>query len=215
METRSFASVVVDEPSEAVVNEKKDKNIVWFGSSRSSVLDVNKIEKETNMKLKRVRAIEILPNQHLDSPEDNFTEIVPKVVQEEGPDVVILEAGDHEIDELNVNEAISDRSRSIDEYKKDWISKVKEDSTNVFSIAQKALEKAPNAKVVILKKIPHNDLQKLDPLKVKSILSEFANGVYDHLWIEQGCPKNISIVSLDDLNSTKGRVQKKKVGIFQ
>ena len=78
-----------------------------------------------------------------------------------------------------------------------------EDSSNIFNIAQKVLDISPDTKVAILKQIPQHDIHKSDPFGIKAHLSEFANNVYDHLWIDKGCPTNIRVVSLENLNASQ------------
>ena len=50
--------------------------------------------------------------------------------------------------------------------------------------------------MVILKRLPRFDRSATDLINIKSNLSEFANMVYDQLWIQRGCPERIHIVEL-------------------
>ena len=90
-----------------------------------------------------------------------------------------------------------DSSKSMDEYKKEWFNQVETDSINLFSIAEKAIEKKPNLSVIIVKRLPRYDRSSKDILGIKSKLSAFGNTVYDQLWMRRGCPKNIHIVELN------------------
>ena len=92
-----------------------------------------------------------------------------------------------------------DPSNSIEEYKAEWTRKVKDDSTNLFNLAKAAVEMKPDMEVIIVKRLPRYDLKSQDPIHIKQSLSELSNSVYDQLWLENGGPTNIHIVSLDKM----------------
>ena len=79
---------------------------------------------------------------------------------------------------------------------------MEKDSTNLFNIAQNAIEKKPELKVIIIKRLQRYDPVSADPQGIKHKLSKFANDVYDQLWFKRGGPKNIFVVDID-LQCTK------------
>ena len=75
----------------------------------------------------------------------------------------MLQTGGIEITNINVNSALMDASKDIKEYKKEWFNKVKDDSKQLLSIAQNALENNKKLeKVIILKRLPRYDRSSAD-----------------------------------------------------
>ena len=97
-----------------------------------------------------------------------------------------------------------DTKTSIDDYKKEWFNQVEQDSKNLFLIAEDAIKKRPDLKIVIIKRVPRFDRSTKDIIGIKSKLSNYANTVLDQLWIKSGSPSNILIVELQ-LNIEKSR----------
>ena len=86
-----------------------------------------------------------------------------------------------------------DAEKDIEEYKKDWFSKVGEDSLNIFTIAEESLEAHSNIEsVIIVKKLPRYDRSRDALSGIKSQLSQYANSVYNQVWL-----KNIYFVDID------------------
>ena len=69
----------------------------------------------------------------------NLTAVVPDVVKKEDTDVLVIQAGDIELTNIDVVKAIDDEDKGIDEYKKEWYLKAEKDSENLFSIAESAI----------------------------------------------------------------------------
>ena len=130
---------------------------------------------------------------------EQLSKISPKVIKKEKPDAIVLQTGSIEITNINVKNALMDSDKSIEEYKQEWTKKVKEDSTNLFNIAKKALDIKSDMEVVIVKRLPRYDPKSEDPFHIKQSMSEYANSVYDQLWFEHGGPKNIHIVALEKI----------------
>ena len=74
---------------------------------------------------------------------------------------------------------------------------VEDDSECVFNIAREATEKFKGLQVVILKRFPRYDNKADDPLQCKKKLSNYANGIYDHMWVKNGSPNNIHVVNVE------------------
>ena len=95
-----------------------------------------------------------------------------------------------------------DTNKDIETYKKQWFNQVEQDSKNLFEIAEDAIKKKPDLKVIIVKRLPRSDRSSQDIIGIKQKLSEFANSVYDQLWIKSCSPANINIIQLQ-LNEGK------------
>ena len=129
--------------------------------------------------------------------------VVPKVIETEDVETLVLETGSIEITNINVNKAVNDPKKNIEEYKKLWFAKVENDSANLFEVAEDALKRSTSLKkVIIVKRLPRFDPSKDDVLGIKSELSIYANTCYDQLWVKKGRPENIHIVQLDGLDSS-------------
>ena len=74
---------------------------------------------------------------------------------------------------------------------------MEEDSCSVFGIAQEAIKKNNDLKVIIVKRLPRHDKRSCDLLGIKSELSHFANTAYDQLWLKSGSPQNIKIIDVE------------------
>ena len=180
--------------------KKKNKNlvkhkVVWVGTSISKAVDKKKFEKDLNVDMTVAKAHCIKEEGH--NEESNFSAIVPEIVQKDGADTIVLQAGSIEITNLDVNKAMMDTSKDIIEYKKEWYQKVENDSKNLFHIAEDAVAMDPSLNVIIVKRLPRYDKPSTDILGIKSQLSKFANHVYDQLWLKQGSPSRIHVVELD------------------
>jgi hypothetical protein len=89
-------------------SRKKIKTVSWIGTSLSKSLDRRKFEKDTNTKLKFVKAFGIKNESDQLYPDMNFTDTVPKVVEQEKPDMLVLQTGSIEISNINVKSALMD-----------------------------------------------------------------------------------------------------------
>ena len=158
-------------------NKNSKANIAWVGTSISNVLDKQKFEHDTNTNVE-------------------FVNVVPEALENDEVDVLVMETGSTEITNIKVNEALLDTSKQITEYKDQWFKHVEEDSKNLFKVAEDAIKQKPNLKVIVLKRLPRFDRSSQDILGIKSQLSNYANQIYDQLWIKSGCPNNIHILEL-------------------
>ena len=107
----------------------------------------------------------------------NSTDIVPNRIKEEDPDTVVLQGGGIEITNIDVNGALMDHDKDIEEYKKEWFAKTEQDSADLFDVAERAIKDKPNTKVIIVKRLPRYDPPSSDPLGIKKKLSKFGNNV--------------------------------------
>ena len=112
----------------------------------------------------------------------NFRAVVPKVIADDDVETLVLQTGSIEITNINVNNAVKDPKKNIEEYKQKWFEKVERDSSNLFEVAEDALKNSTYLKkVIIIKRMPRFDPRKDDILGIKSQLSHYANTCYDQL----------------------------------
>ena len=154
-----------------VAENKQVKNVVWIGTTVCNVLDEKKFQNDTKTNLKTVKAYGIKAETNQRFSELNFAKIVPMVVKNENPDAIVIETGSIEITNIDVKKALMDPNKSIEEYKKEWTAKTKEDSINLYNIAKNALEIKKNMKVIIVKRLPRFDLNHQDPTKIPYLSS--------------------------------------------
>ena len=145
----------------------------------------------------KVKAFGIQKESNQLYPEQNFARIVPKVLENENPDAIVLQTGSIEITNLDVKKAMMDTDRDIDSYRKEWAAKVENDSKNLFDVAENAVKVNPELRVIIVKRLPRFDSLASDPLGIKTELSKFANKTYDQIWFRRGGPKNVHVVNFD------------------
>ena len=179
-------------------------NVVWVGTSISEVLDEKKFEHDTNTNVKVVRAYAI--TDEVETPyqkdalrlqDNSFKNVVPEVLENDEVDVLVMEAGNIEISNIKVNEALLDTSKEITEYKNQWFKEVEEDSKKVFEVAENAIKQKQDLKVIVMKRLPRFDRSSQDILGIKAQLSKYANKVYEQLWLKAGSPQNIHILELN------------------
>ena len=111
--------------------------------------------------------------------------------------LVVLQTGSIEITNLDVNKAMMDVKKNLNEYKKEWFAMVENDSENLFVVAEEAIARDSHLNVVIVKRFSRFDRTSSDMLGIKTQLSKFANHVYDQLWLKRGSPERIHIIELE------------------
>ena len=193
--SKSYNDSHKDVPRDNIPNKSHKKSVKWFGTSISKVMDREKFEKDTNSKLKMVKAYCI--SQEGRYPNSNFCKVVPEELEKEKVDFAVFQTGGIEITNIDVKTALMDSEKDITEYEKEWKAKLEEDSSNLFKLAVEVTKKNPELNVIILKRLSRFDPSRKDPKSIKKHLSNFANNVYDQLWFKHGGPKNIRVASLD------------------
>ena len=189
---------------ENISARKASKNVIWFGTSISKALNKTKLEMDTNTNVNFVKAFGIKAEVDQFYPESNFTDTVDKVLETYNPDAIVLQTGSIKISNIRTKKAYMDPDKDIEDYNREWAVKVENDSTNLFDIAEDAIKKKPNMKVIIAKRLPRFDPISVDPKGIKQKLFNFSNDVYDQLWFKRGGPKNIFVVDIDLHCSSKG-----------
>ena len=61
---------------------------------------------------------------------------------------MVLETGSIESTNLRVNEAMLDTQKDIQTYKKEWFNKIEKASETLFNVAENAIKKSLNIKVI-------------------------------------------------------------------
>ena len=156
------------------------------------MLDKKKFEEDIEVELTAVKAYCVKEEGRY--PKDNFKAIVPKVVKAGNIDTLVLETGSIEITNIDVNKAMVDSQKDIEDYKREWFAKAEEVSTELFNIAENAIAADGNLNVIIVKRLPRFDRGSKDIMKIKSTLSSFANQIYNQLWLRRGSPERIHFV---------------------
>ena len=180
-------------------NKKRSKpRVSWIGTSLSNVLDKTKFEKDLDVEMTMHKAYCIDGEETAYFKNKTFKNVVPRVVENENTDILVLQTGSIEITDLNINEALLDTKKDLNEYKRKWFEKVEDDSKKLFKIAEEALVKNENIKkVIIVKRLPRFDRGSKDILQIKSQLSEYGNVTYDQMWQKRGSPEKIQVVHID------------------
>ena len=176
----------------SVKPKRKKPSLAWVGTTVSKVLDEQKLSKDCNIDTKFVQTSGILSQK-----QDSMKKSVNKLIEEDGIDILVLQGGEQEISNIKVNDALTDTSRDLSDYKKEWFTNVEKDSAEVFGIAENAVKVNPNMQTVIVKRMNRFDKGSADILGIKSSLSTYANNYYEQLWLKAGRPQNIKLVDID------------------
>ena len=124
-----------DREEELDEDDRKFK-IPWIGTYISKALNKDKLENDINAKVKMTKAYCIKEEENARYKNTNFKAIVPEVVKKETPEMLVLQTGSIEITNINVDEAIMDVSKDVNEYKREWFEKVEQDSKNLLDIEE-------------------------------------------------------------------------------
>ena len=184
----------VHKPTEKRPTGSTQHRVTWVGTSLSKVLDRNKFEHDSNVKLTTVKAYCVKEEGNF--PKSNFQETVPRVLSKGDIDTLVLETGSIEITNMDVNNAVMDPNKDIKDYKEEWFAKAEESSTELFKIAENAIADNEHINVIILKRLPRFDRSSDDILNIKSKISTFANQTYDQLWLKRGSPQRIHVIDI-------------------
>ena len=172
------------------------EDVIWFGGTNNKHLDCRKFERDTRARIRMVRIDSIKPKRSSNANECLINR-VDNILETNKPDMIVIQAGESEITDIDTWKPIDDKSKSLDEYKRDWASIVEKDSETIFKVAEDAVKKVNVLQAIIVKQLPRFDKKSRDPLGVKKELSNHANQTLDQLWFRKGGPKNIHIVNVD------------------
>ena len=177
--------------------------VVWVGDSHSNSLDKRAFEDLTNTKVDMAIVYTVDKDNDAKYPDRNFMRIVPEKLAKKKYDTLILQGGCNEISNVIVD------SHFKPEDVKSWEEKVRLSRTKMFNIALESLEKNTDLKkVIIVTSPPRYDPE--DPNGIKAKLNHFGNSIYTSLWMQKGCPGNISIQ--DQKLDCQGELRGKRFG---
>ena len=187
-----FASKVKNLPKEAPPKEddiSNSSNILIVGDSHLNNLD-GRILREASFDIDRAIAYTVDADKEARYPERNFLKTVPERMSRKKYKTLILQGGCNEISNVQLNPGQAVNIANAEE-------KVKLSRTRMFELAKSSLKNYPHLeKVVIVKSLPRYDPSNIDPNSIKQKLNQYGNSVYDTLWVQNGCPSNITIVDL-------------------
>ena len=172
------------------------KEVIWFGTPLFDPMDFKKFERETNTSIKVVEIETVKTGHGEDNTKKSLGEVVKDALKEDNPDMIIFQGGDEEINRINVQEALKDKKKTIQEYKSEWAKNVEEDSKEVLKIAEDVIKERDDIEVVILERLPRYDRAEEDPEMIKKELTNFANKVYQHEMFKKATPNNLHVVDI-------------------
>ena len=122
--------------------------------------------------------------------------MVPQTIKDGNIDTLVMEAGSIEITNIDVNKAMMNTDKDIEESKKEWFELVEESSKSLFKIAEDCVIRNPNMNVVIVKRPDRFDRGTKDILGIKPKLSEYANKVYDQCLLQSNHAGKIHVIDI-------------------
>ena len=122
--------------------------------------------------------------------------MVPQTIKDGNIDTLVMEAGSIEITNIDVNKAMMNTDKDIEESKKEWFELVEESSKSLFKIAEDCVIRNPNMNVVIVKRPDRFDRGTKDILGIKPKLSEYANKVYDQCLLQSNHAGKIHVLDI-------------------
>ena len=111
-------------PDQNIKRKKQGRRkVAWVGTSISKVLDKKKFKDDCDVDLQIERAYCIQEETNARFKKDNFQAVVPEVLKDETITTLVLQTGSIEITNLEVNKAMVDSEKDIEEYKKGMVFK--------------------------------------------------------------------------------------------
>ena len=108
-----------------------------------------------SVELKAVKAYCI--KQEGKFPNENFEAVVPKTLKDGHTDTLVLETGSIEITNIEVNKAMMNTEKNIEDFKTEWFEKAEESSKALFKLAEVSIANNPKLNVVIVKRLQQFD----------------------------------------------------------
>ena len=155
----------------------------------------NKLEKDLDVELTIRKAYCIKREGRF--PDKNFEEISPEIIKTGHTDTLVMETGNIEITNIDVNQAIMSSDKNIEESKKNWFAAVEENSKSLFQIAEDCVSRDENLHVVIVKRPERFDKSSEDIIGIKPKLSEYGNKVYEQCLLKSNHSGRIHVVDLN------------------
>ena len=183
-------SVVRRRPKQKSKFQSKPK-MLYIGDSVGHSASLRKIEEFQNCRIKSERAYSSVFDKNARWPEFNFSDVVQSSLKKNGgdnPDILVMSAPTVDISNLDTSNLTP--HHQTETFKKKTI----QSSQNMFNIAEKALETAPNLKkVIIMEHSPRFDTPDVDPTSLKPNLVRLANATLAGLWFNSPLKDRIVI----------------------
>ena len=148
------------------------------------------VEKVTNSTIKTAKAYSSTWNERARLKHSKFKKVVKDELEKSNFDHLILAAPT--VDITNLDTKYANSKDSFESFK----SEIEESCTNMFKVAEDALEKnAELKKVTIMEHPPRYDTIKEDPISLKPKLANYANNFLQKLWVESAHNEQIMVGS--------------------
>ena len=166
----------------------KPSQVLVVGDSHVHGLDKRAFERLTKTNADIAIAYTTDSDEDARYPERNFLQTVPDRLKNKDYDTLILQGGCNEISNVKVNQNFTPKDVKV------WEEKVYQSRAKMFKLAEDCLEQNKDLKkVVIVSSLPRYDSIEKDPHSIKEKLNKFGNSVFSSLWMQRGCPMNITV----------------------
>ena len=172
-------------PVEAMGIKKKTKylekpKVLYIGDSIAHNVNMGKVEKDTNSRVKTVKAYSAVEDLKSRYPSKNFTDVTPAALkdtrEEDKYTELVLAAPSVDITNINTGNLNGDDNIEVFE------QKVIISCQNMLSVAQNAVIDNPQLrKVVLMEHAPRQDPKEVDPIRLKPRLAKLANSTLAQL----------------------------------
>ena len=136
-------------------------------------------------------------------PDQNFEKVVPEIIKAGDVNTLVLEAGSIEITNIDVNKAMMNTGKTVEEHKKVWFEETEETSKALFKIAEDCVEKDKQLHVIIMKRPQRFDRTSSDILGIKQKISEYGNKIYDQCILRSSYSDRIHLMELNLTQDSK------------
>lgn len=161
------------------------QQILYIGDSISANANFDALEAATKTKFVRVKAYTSVYDTERNVaksaakfPAANFNDVITNEIKKKDFKHLVIQAGSVDISNLNTKE---NPEEHIEYYKTATVNS----ATNLFKAASNALNVQPTLeKVILMKQIPRYDPASVDPLALKTALSQLFNNTLTNLWTD-------------------------------
>ena len=204
--------------SELLGRRVMEEKTLYVGDSISSNVNFDALEKGIKSKITAVKAYSAVYETERNEaktaarhPQSNYTDVIAANLENEHFDNLIVQAGAVDITNLNTR---VDPMKHFDYFEQQAVMSAK----NLFSACERAVEKCPNLKnVIIMKQTPRYDPASTDPHSLKPVLSDIFNNRLTELWMTSK-HKNAIFVGSHNIACTgsirEARYRVTKTGFF-
>ena len=181
-------------PDPAQPKQKPAPKILFIGDSVSASANIKVVEEATRAKVVTSKAYSAIHDEVSNVaknpafyPHKNFTDVIPKEVVKDTFDYLVLQSGSVDISNLNTK---VNANLYLDYFQQEAVISAK----NTFNAGVQALKQQPTLqKVLIMKQIPRHDPKEVDPLGIKTSLSQLFNSTMMEQWMNSPHKERIFI----------------------